>query len=187
MNTNDINDNKVNDDSNFNGNSSNKKKKGGLSNFLPYIFILAILVVVAMLIFPKFFFGDEKTTSNETTNNSNDTKPVEPEKPKSELKIIDTTSKSRPIGIMINCHNEALPQSGLQDAYAVYELMVEGGITRMFALFKDKDFTKVGAVRSVRAQYLAYAFENDAGGSKEATLRLKNENIANINVDSKYG
>ena len=176
---------------NVNNNVPTKKKSGGVMKFIPYVFILGIILVVAMLVFPKVFFGDDNKTPTDNTP-VEPQKPLEPEKPKSELKIIDTTSKSRPVGIMINCHSEALPQSGLQDAYAVYELMVEAGITRMFALFKDKDFTKVGSVRSVRAQYIAYALENDAiivhaGGSAEATGRLANEKIANLSVDGKYG
>ena len=192
MNTSDMSNNNLN---NIN-NKEKKKKKVGIVNVIPYLFILGIIVVVAMLVFPKIFFGDDtnKPTNNtvEPSKPTEPEKPVEPEKPKSQIKIIDTTSKTRPVGIMINCHNEALPQAGLQDAYAVYELMVEAGITRMFALFKDKDFTKVGAVRSVRAQYIAYALENDAiiihaGGSAEATGRLANEGIANISVDGKYG
>ena len=93
---------------------------------------------------------------------------------------------------MINCRNEALPQAGLQDAYIVYELMVEYGITRMFALFKDVDITKVGSIRSLRNQYIGYAFENDAiivhaGGSAEADGRIAKEGINHIDVDGQYG
>ncbi len=108
------------------------------------------------------------------------------------IKIIDLTSKTRPYAIMINCKSEALPQAGLQDAYVVYEETVEGGITRMMALFKDKDLSKVGSVRSARVQYLPYVFEHDAiyvhaGGSKEADNRMKNESINHIDVDGQYG
>ena len=195
MNTEDFNSNLNNQGSaNINNSIPPKKKGRGITRFIPFLFILGIIVVVAMLIFPKFFFGDE--TNKPTNNTVEPNKPTEPEKPKEpevpEIKIIDLKSKTRPVGIMINCHNEALPQSGLQDAYAVYELMVEGGITRMYALFKDKDFTKVGSVRSVRAQFIAYAYENDAiivhaGGSSEALKKISKEKIDNINVDGKYG
>ena len=64
---------------------------------------------------------------------------------------------------MINNLNEARPyQSGLQDAYIVYEMIVEGGITRMMALFKDQNTSRIGPVRSSRHYYLDYALENDA-------------------------
>lgn len=116
----------------------------------------------------------------------------EPKKEEQKVKIIDVNSKSRPYAIMINCHNGALPQSGLQNAYIVYEIMVEAGITRMMALFKDADFNKVGSIRSARNQYLAYVWENDAiyvhaGGSTEAVERMANEKVNNFSVDGKYG
>ncbi|MBI3039928.1 DUF3048 domain-containing protein, partial [bacterium] len=36
----------------------------------------------------------------------------------------------RPLAIMIENHNKARPQTGLQEAEVVYEIPVEGGITR---------------------------------------------------------
>ena len=56
----------------------------------------------------------------------------------------------------------AWPHAGLQDAYITYEILAEGGITRLMALFKDKDTAKIGSVRSARPYYLDYALENDA-------------------------
>ena len=53
-------------------------------------------------------------------------------------------------------------QSGLQDAYMVYELMVEGGITRYLALFLDQTTERIGSIRSARHYYLDYEIENDA-------------------------
>jgi len=111
---------------------------------------------------------------------------------KQEVTIIDVNSNTRPYAVMINTHNDALPQSGLNDAYIVYELMVEGGITRMMALFKDVDLTKVGSVRSARVQYLDYVYENDAiyvsaGGAKEAIQQISKEGINHIDVDGIYG
>ena len=108
------------------------------------------------------------------------------------VQIIDVESKTRPYAVMINCVNEALPQSGLDKAYIVYEFMVEYGITRMLALFKDVDFDKVGSIRSVRSHYLTYVFENDAilihaGGQREALERIANEKITDIDVDGVYG
>lgn len=109
-----------------------------------------------------------------------------------QIKIIDESSKTRPYAVMINTHNEALPQSGLQNAYIVYELMVEGGITRMMALFKDVDADKIGSVRSARTQYLGYAYEHDAiyihaGGATDALNRISSEGINDVDVDGQYG
>lgn len=109
-----------------------------------------------------------------------------------DIKIIDVNSKTRPYAVMINCHNGALPQAGLDNAYIVYELMVEGGITRMMALFKDVDVNKIGSVRSARTQYFDYIYENDAiyvhaGGAPDALNRIASEKIADINPDGVYG
>ena len=45
---------------------------------------------------------------------------------------------------------EALPQWGVEDADAVYEEIVNGGITRLAAIFNSRAPIKVGPVRSVR-------------------------------------
>ena len=108
------------------------------------------------------------------------------------VSIIDVNSDTRPYAVMINCHGEALPQAGLDNAYMVYELMVEGGITRMMALFKDVDVSKIGSVRSARTQYLDYVYENDAiyahaGGAEDALKRIASEGINDVDVDGQYG
>ena len=63
--------------------------------------------------------------------------PKEEEQPVEEVKklqIIDEDSNSRVIAVQINNHNQARPNhAGLQDAFVVYEAIVEGGITRMLA------------------------------------------------------
>lgn len=102
------------------------------------------------------------------------------------LKIVDENSKSRPIAVMINNNHEAWPQAGLQDAYITYEILAEGGITRMMAIFKDQDTTKIGSVRSARPYFLDYAMENDAiyvhyGWSDQARADITNLGIDNIN------
>lgn len=53
-------------------------------------------------------------------------------------------------------------QAGINAAYITYEILVEGGITRMMALFKDKETSRIASVRSSRHYYLDYALENDA-------------------------
>lgn len=135
-------------------------------------------------------------SNNEEPNvdNPNDNQVVNPplDVKDDEVSIIDVNSKTRPYAVMVNCHNNALPQSGLNDAYIVYELMVEGGITRMMALFKDVDVAKIGSVRSARTQYLDYVYENDAiyvhaGGAQDALNQISREKISDVDVDGIYG
>jgi hypothetical protein len=52
--------------------------------------------------------------------------------------------------IKIDNTPEAYPHSGVQDADVVYEEIVEGGITRLAAIFNSRIPTVVGPVRSVR-------------------------------------
>ncbi len=86
----------------------------------------------------------------------------EPE-PVKKLTIIDEDSTSRPYAIMINNIGVARPlQSGLQDAYIIYEFIVEGGLTRYMALFLDQKTERIGSIRSARHYYIDYALENDA-------------------------
>jgi hypothetical protein len=93
----------------------------------------------------------------------------------------------RPIAVMIdNDSDKARPQIGLEDAYMVYEIVVEGRATRFMALFKDYDLEKVGPVRSSRHYFLDYAMEHDAvyghaGWSPKAAKDINSLKINNIN------
>ena len=154
--------------------------------------ILGVLAIVGII----FLLTNKKEEPKDEPKKEEPKEEVPPE-PQStidskDVKIIDMTSKTRPFAVMINCKNEALPQSGVNEAYIVYELLVEGGITRMLAIYKDANMSKIGSVRSARVQYLGYAFENDAvyvhaGGSRESLNRIANEKITDIDVDGKYG
>lgn len=112
-----------------------------------------------------------------------------------EVQIVDLNSNERPIAVMINTHKDARPQSGLSDAYMIYEIMVEGGITRMMALYtQDFDEEKIGSIRSSRHNYLDYVLENDAiyihwGGSDVAynhLAELKLDRIDGMVYGGKY-
>ncbi len=59
-----------------------------------------------------------------------------------------------PIAVIIENHPDARPQSGLSMADWVYEIYVEGMITRFIAIFNDTLPEKVGPVRSVRVNHL---------------------------------
>ena len=102
------------------------------------------------------------------------------------LKIVDQDSKIRPYAVMINNHAKArINHAGLDDAYIVYEAIAEGGLTRLMAIFKDKDTDRIGSVRSSRPYFLDYALENDAiyvhfGGSSQALSDIKTLDIDNI-------
>ncbi len=56
----------------------------------------------------------------------------------------------RVVSVKIDNHPSARPQSGLQDADAAYEVLVEGGLTRFIAMFHQSDSEYVGPNRSGR-------------------------------------
>jgi hypothetical protein len=69
------------------------------------------------------------------------------------------------------------PQSGLSQASVIYEVIVEGGITRFMAVYAGEKTNEVGPVRSARDTYLEFASEYNcayyhAGGSYTALLAL---------------
>ena len=67
--------------------------------------------------------------------------------------------KLRPLGVMVNNHIDARPQSGLIYADIVYEIVAEGGITRYLPFFLSKTPEKIGPVRSTREYYLVLVKE----------------------------
>ncbi len=164
-------------------NTRRKMKKK--TKILLGVSISCLLVVGLCLLFPKFLPIEEIPEKEETFT-------PEIETPK--LKILDPNSNSRSIAVIINNHNQARKyHAGLQEAYLVYEMIVEGGITRMMALYKDATTEKIGSIRSARHYFLDYALENDAiithwGYSEYAKEDIKKLDINNINglVDGNY-
>lgn len=74
-----------------------------------------------------------------------------------------TTPYGRPISVMINNIIDAMPQSDVSKADIVYECVVEGGITRLLAIFNDYDnIEKLGSIRSCRHYYVTIANEFDS-------------------------
>jgi len=94
---------------------------------------------------------------------------------------------SRSVAVMIDNEKGAWPQSGLNSAYMIYEIIIEGGATRFEALFKKDNLpNKLGPIRSSRHYFLDYAMEHDAmyvhfGWSPLAMSDIKTLKINNIN------
>ena len=152
------------------------------------VFLVFILLISVGVYF--IFFNKGKKLDESNSKQPEAQEPVAEKK----LQILDLESDTRPIAVMINNHKTAQPyQTGLNDAYLVYEIVVEGGITRMMAVFKDKDTATIGTVRSSRHYFLDYAQENDAiythfGWSPQAEEDINNLGIDNVNgmVDSGF-
>ena len=121
------------------------------------LFLIIVLVVLTLLGGGLYYIlspEDDKPSIIKKSTTTTTTKVV---------KIVNEKTESRPFAVMINNAPAARPvQSGLQDAYIVYEIIVEGGITRYMALFLDQNTARIGSIRSARHYFLDYALENDA-------------------------
>ena len=70
------------------------------------------------------------------------------------LPLLGTTGQVPPraaLGVKIDDTERGRPQSGLAQADVVFEEMVEGGLTRLLAVFQSRDPDTVGPVRSARS------------------------------------
>ena len=103
-------------------------------------------------------------------------------------------SGRRPVAIMLNNLRKALPQIGVAKADVIYEIVAEGGITRLMAVFQDiEGVGDLGSVRSARDYYVNLALGHDAifihaGGSPQAYDAFDSWKVTHIDfVNGPYG
>lgn len=95
----------------------------------------------------------------------------------------EDVSKVRPYAVMINNNINAQPQHGISQADIIYEVMAEGGVTRMLAVYSSlNDVGVIGSVRSSRPYYIDLALGHDAiyvhaGGSDDAYAMIEKLNV----------
>lgn len=106
---------------------------------------------------------------------------------------LDEPSSVRPITVMINNAPAARPQSGLTEADLLYEVLLEGGITRYVAVFQNGDEeATIGPIRSIRP-YLIELGESlhgvlvHSGGSPEAYSIMKKESKEHLDEITNAG
>ena len=153
-------------------------EKGGVKILIA---ILVILIIIAGAGLAYKIIQDKNNTETISGEENKEQVAVEEEKT---VQIF--SGNDRPIAVMIDNHSDAWPQAGLNQAYMVYEIIVEGGETRLMALFKGVDLDKIGPVRSARHYFIDYAMENDAiyvhfGQSPQAQSDIKKYDIDDIN------
>jgi hypothetical protein len=88
--------------------------------------------------------------------------------------------------VIIENHPQARPQSGLNKADMVYEVLAEGGITRFAAFYQSEHPENVGPVRSIRTYFIRLAEGFDAllvhaGWSPEAQSIITKEKKPSVN------
>ncbi len=128
-----------------------------------------ISLSLCLLMILPFAGCDKKEESlSVDTNPETSSKAPEPEyfiNPLTGVKNLDEEAAlKRPVAIMVNNLATAQNvQTGLNKADVIYETEVEGGITRLIALYKDfENAGQIGTVRSARYVYIDLAAGHDA-------------------------
>lgn len=146
------------------------------------VFILLALIVLGVYLGYLRYNKIEKNEENKQVEQK-----IKEEPKEEKLKIYNKDGDTRPIAIMLDNNTNAWPHSAVNKAYMIYEMEVEGGESRLMALFKDnQDIEKVGPIRSARHYYLNYVLEHDAmyahiGASPYARRDIKTLDILDIN------
>jgi len=91
---------------------------------------------------------------------------------------------------MIGNTHDALPQNGISQADILYEILVEGGMTRFMAVFQD--YSRIGTAGSIRSarHYIVEIVESydaiylSAGGSPPGINEIKARNITHYSEGS---
>jgi hypothetical protein len=71
--------------------------------------------------------------------------------------ISDSVLNARPFAIMVENSPDARPQSGIINADVIFEVVDEGGVTRLVTIYSSKEPDLVGPVRSTRPYYAEIA------------------------------
>ena len=129
-----------------------------------------VFILSAVTSFAYFSFPDgagrilSPLSGFQQSKTNGDGATVNPDEPKTEIcplngEYLTKTQKSkwekrRPLGIIIENHKDARPQSGLSSADIIYEAVAEGGITRFLSIYYCKDASYAGPVRSARIYFI---------------------------------
>ena len=160
-----------------------------MKNFFKVLFVLILIVGIGIGVYWYFAKTDKAEEIDEVVEVAEDNdlqteqeEIVEVKEP--EFKIFN--GNDRPIAFMIDNNKNAQPQASLNSTYMVYEIIVEGGESRLMALFKGTVADQVGPIRSARHYFVDYAMENDAlyahlGMSPQAQAAFQEFCIEHIN------
>ncbi|MEZ0536129.1 DUF3048 domain-containing protein [Caldicellulosiruptoraceae bacterium PP1] len=154
--------------------------------------------IIFILIFILILSGcSSKTVSTKETNNDNMAK----------SNVVSNTYQKQPeivqnicyftgneynndhyiFAVMINNELGAIPQSSLNEAEMLYEALIEGGATRIMAIYHHTYPKKIGPIRSARPYFMQIAKSLNAyyvhcGGSPQSYRLIRNKYIKDIDA-----
>lgn len=108
---------------------------------------------------------ETQNTENESDGDSETSEVVDEDAPEGMMKshltgeyVSKEIGTRRPVAVMINNIEAALPSSSVSKASVIYEAPVEGSLTRLMPIWEDyDDLDKIGSVRSCRDYFINYA------------------------------
>jgi hypothetical protein len=126
----------------------NRRRRG----LLAAAFVLLPLIAVGLVL--AWPGGDEESGPDGGT-----TAPTAPQATLPLLGIAGDVPQRAALAVKIENTSRGRPQSGLAEADVVYEEVVEGGLTRLLAVYHSQDPETVGPVRSARSTDLSILAE----------------------------
>lgn len=152
---------------------------------------LVFIICLGVLLIAIFSLGLYLMTHDKTAKTDESAKttpaPVEVKYPAVLNGVMtDQASASRhPLGVIIENHSDARPQSGLDQADVVYEAIAEGGITRFLAIYGTNQPEKVGPVRSARTYFVDWihgynGYLAHVGGNYDALEKIRSDGILDL-------
>ncbi|CDQ41716.1 MULTISPECIES: DUF3048 domain-containing protein [Virgibacillus] len=139
-------------------NSISKRKDSAIKNKATSQLFLIMLVLLLLLsaCSDEKQARDNESKDNQLEDKSDSSAVAEDIYPLTGIESNDAVD-NRIIGVMINNHSKARPQTGLSQADIVFEILAEGRITRFLALYQSEMPEVAGPVRSAREYYFELA------------------------------
>ena len=144
--------------------------------------LLIVIIALGVLLGIKFMGENDSENANVAGENGLLSVVLDEKKPEPKSKY---DGDQRTLAVMIDNVGDAIPQTSLNEAMLVYEIYVEGGLTRFMAVYKNADIDTIGPVRSARPVFIDYALENDSifvhfGGSDRALSDVQKLHMENV-------
>jgi len=143
----------------------------------PYLVLVLIGIIGVLVVLLMNSFQDSRVIRDSRKANQTIEK---------QENITAQSIEKKPLAVMVENSEGARPQSGLDKANIVYEVLAKGGITEFLAIYYDQDAEEVGPIRSARPYFVSKSLEHQAiyvhaGGSGEAYSLIREEKIDDIN------
>jgi len=93
----------------------------------------------------------------------------------------------QPLAVILDNADAAYPQSGLLEASSIFEMPVEGGLTRLMSVYTRTEPTQVGPIRSARDYFLDTVLNMGGtlvhvGGAPSTVSRIETQGLATVDA-----